>query len=90
MDAALLGSLVLGVGALVQYFLLGFDTLITRPTSFLGHYMTASGLSMLGLVLAAARLVLRRGRASGPSWPPPGAPHCPRRRGVRRCRPGPS
>jgi O-antigen ligase len=33
--------------------------------------MTASGLSMLGLVLAAARLVLRRGRASTPSWPPP-------------------
>ncbi len=70
-DAALLGSLILGGGALVQYFLLGFDTLITRPTSFLGHYMTASGLSMLGLVLAAARLVLRRGRAAGPSWPPP-------------------
>jgi O-antigen ligase len=70
-DAALLGNLFLGSGALVQYFLLGFDTLITRPTSFLGHYMTASGLSMLGLVLAAARLVSRRGRASGPSWPPP-------------------
>jgi O-antigen ligase len=70
-DAALLGSLLLGGGALVQYFLLGFDTLVTRPTSFLGHYMTASGLSMLGLVLAAARLVLSRSRASTPSWPPP-------------------
>jgi O-antigen ligase len=70
-DAALLGTLVLGAGALFQYFLLGFDTLNSRPTSFLGHYMTAAGLSMLGLVLAAARLVLRRGRPASPPWPPP-------------------
>ncbi len=70
-DAALLGTLALGIGALVQYFLLGFDSLNSRPTSFLGHYMTASGLSMLGLVLAAARLVLRGGRPVSPGWPPP-------------------
>ena len=57
-DAALLGTLALGTGALIQYFVLGFDALNHRPTSFLGHYMTASGLLMLGLVLAAARVVL--------------------------------
>ncbi len=57
-DAALLGGLALGAGALAQYYLLGFDTVNHRPTSFLGHYMTASGLSMTVLVLAAARLAL--------------------------------
>jgi O-antigen ligase len=71
-DAALLGTLVLGGGALVQYFLLGFNTLATRPTSFLGHYMTASGLLMLGLVLAGARLVLGRRRIESVPWLPPG------------------
>jgi O-Antigen ligase len=57
-DAALLGGLALAIGALAQYYLLGFDTVNHRPTSFLGHYMTASGLSMTVLVLAAARLAL--------------------------------
>jgi hypothetical protein len=60
LDAALLGGLVLGAGSLIQYYFLGFDTLVNRPRSFLGHYMTASGLSMSVLVLAAARLVFRR------------------------------
>jgi len=60
LDAALLGGLVLGAGSLIQYYFLGFDTLTNRPRSFLGHYMTASGLSMAVLVLAAARLVFRR------------------------------
>jgi hypothetical protein len=57
-DAALLGGVALGGGALAQYYLLGFDTVNHRPTSFLGHYMTASGLSMSVLILAAARLAL--------------------------------
>lgn len=60
LDAALLGGLVLGAGSLLQYYFLGFDTLQNRPRSFLGHYMTAAGLSMGVLVLAAARLVFRR------------------------------
>ena len=60
LDAALLGGLVLGAGSLMQYYFLGFDTLVNRPRSFLGHYMTASGLLMSVLVLAAARLVFRR------------------------------
>jgi O-antigen ligase len=58
-DAALLGGLVLGAGSLLQYYFLGFDTLDHRPRSFLGHYMTASGLSMGVLVVSLARLVLR-------------------------------
>jgi O-antigen ligase len=60
MDAALLGGLVLGAGSLLQYYLLGFNTPATRPHSFLGHYMTASGLSMGVLVVAAARLSFGR------------------------------
>ena len=67
LDAALLGGLVLGAGAVVQYYFLGFDTLTSRPTSFMGHYMTASGLSMTTLVLAAARLLLGRPRLSLPA-----------------------
>jgi O-antigen ligase len=56
MDAALLGGLVLAAGCVVQYHFLGFDTMDNRPHSFLGHYMTASGLLMATIVLAAARL----------------------------------
>lgn len=56
LDALTLGGLVLGAGSLIQFYFLGFDTLDNRPRSFLGHYMTASGLSMAVLVLAAARL----------------------------------
>ena len=58
-DAALLGGLVLASGSLLQYYFLGFDTLDKRPHSFLGHYMTASGLVMGVMVLAAARLAFR-------------------------------
>jgi O-antigen ligase len=58
-DAALLGGVVLAAGALLQYYFLGFDTLDRRPRSFLGHYMTASGLVMGVAVLAAARLGFR-------------------------------
>ena len=60
MDAALLGGLVLAGGALLQYHLLGFDTIDHRPHSFLGHYMTASGLSMGVLIVSAARLAFTR------------------------------
>jgi hypothetical protein len=49
-----------GAGALLQYYLQGFDTPNNRPRSFLGHYMTASGLSMCVLCLAAARLAFWR------------------------------
>jgi O-antigen ligase len=66
MDAALLGGLVLGAGALFQRYFLGFDTLDKRPQSFLGHYMTASGLVMAAIVLAATRLAFWRGPISPP------------------------
>jgi len=56
LEATMLGGIALGGGAVLQYYFLGFDTLNNRPHSFLGHYMTASGLSMGILVLAAARL----------------------------------
>jgi O-antigen ligase len=60
LDALTLGAIVLGVGAITQYHFLGYDTLNHRPTSFLGHWMTASGLSMGALVLCVARLAFRR------------------------------
>jgi len=66
MDAVLLGGLVLAGAAILQFHFLGFDTINTRPKSFLGHYMTASGLSMGVLIVAAARLAFTRG------WAPPG------------------
>jgi len=68
-DAALLGGLVLAAGSLLQYYFLGFDTLDKRPRSFLGHYMTASGLVMGVMVLAAARLAFRRAPLARPSKP---------------------
>jgi O-antigen ligase len=66
-DAALLGGVVLAAGAIQQYLFLGFDTIQHRPRSFLGHYMTASGLVMGVLVVAAARLAFRRGPVPRPS-----------------------
>jgi O-antigen ligase len=67
LDAALLGGLALAAGAVAQYYFLGFDTLLKRPHSFLGHYMTASGLVMAVLVVAAARLAFHAGPFRRPS-----------------------
>ena len=67
LDAALLGGLALAAGAVAQYYFLGFDTLVNRPHSFLGHYMTASGLVMGVLVIAAARLAFHDGPFPRPS-----------------------
>ena len=66
MDGALLGGVVLAADSLFQYYFLGFDTLNNRPRSFLGHYMTASGLCMGVLVVAVARLLFAR-RIEAPS-----------------------
>src|SRR2546428_99492 len=63
LTAALLGGLALVSLTILQYFLLGFDTLRLRPRGLLGHYMSASGLTMGVVVLAAARLALAR------EWP---------------------
>ena len=67
LDAALLGGLALAAGVLLEYYFLGYDTLLNRPHSFLGHYMTASGLVMAVLVLASARLAFLPGPLLRPS-----------------------
>jgi O-antigen ligase len=67
MDGVLLGGVALAAGAILQYYFLGFDTLNNRPRSFLGHYMTASGLMMGVAVLAAARLAFGTEYSSPPS-----------------------
>ena len=60
LDGLTLGAIVLGVGSITQYYFLGYDTLNHRPVSFLGHWMTASGLLMGALILCTARLTFRR------------------------------
>ena len=45
------------VYGIVQYGIFGYDDLQQRPPGFMGHYMTYSGLLMLVLVLATARLL---------------------------------
>ncbi|HEY7510785.1 MAG TPA: O-antigen ligase family protein [Vicinamibacteria bacterium] len=67
LDAALLGGVVLAAGSVLQYHFLGFDTLDRRPRSFMGHYMTASGLVMAAMVLAAARAGFGGLRGAKPS-----------------------
>jgi O-antigen ligase len=67
LDAALLGGFVLSAGAVLQFHCLGFDTINNRPHSFLGHYMTASGLAMGVLLLAAARLAFGARRLAWPT-----------------------
>jgi O-antigen ligase len=61
LDAALLGGIVLAAGSVLQYYFLGFDHIDNRPRSFMGHYMTASGLLMGVLLLGASRLVFEGG-----------------------------
>jgi len=67
MDAALLGGLVMVLWGVTQYYMLGFDSPDRRPRSFLGHYMTASGLEMGVAILAAARLLFHRGPWHSPT-----------------------
>jgi len=58
LDALFLGGLALAALMVVQYHALGHDALDQRPRGFLGHWMSASGVTMGVLVLAAARLTL--------------------------------
>jgi O-antigen ligase len=62
LTAAFVGGLALSGLIVLQHAFLGFDTLGTRPSGFLGHYMSASGLCMGVLVLATARLAFSRNR----------------------------
>jgi O-antigen ligase len=63
----LAGGIALATMVMLQRHFLGFDEINRRPPGFLGHYMSAAGVTMGTLVLAAARLVhgplapLRRG-----------------------------
>jgi O-antigen ligase len=59
---AFAGGLALSGLVVLQHAFLGFDTLRARPSGFLGHYMSASGLCMGVLVLAGARLAFSRER----------------------------
>ncbi len=54
--AALLGGLALAGFMVLQRHALGFGGLARRPPGFLGHYMSASGVTMAVLLLAVARL----------------------------------
>ena len=58
--AVLLGGLALAAFMVLQRYTLGYDGLMRRPPGFLGHYMSASGVTLAILLLAVARL------ASGP------------------------
>ena len=61
--ATILASIIISVGAvtavfgIVQYGILEYDILGQRPQGSMGHYMTYSGLLMLVIGLAAARLL---------------------------------
>jgi O-antigen ligase len=54
----LLGGLALAALSVAQYHWLGFDRLDRRPHGFLGHYMSAAGVTMVAFLLAAVRLAL--------------------------------
>jgi O-antigen ligase len=70
--AALVIDVIVSVGAasaaygIIQYGLLHYDNLGRRPEGAMSHYMTYSGLLMLVICAASARLIFgRRGR----TWP---------------------
>jgi len=59
-DGMLMGGLGLATLAILQYLFLGYDTMDARPRSFLGHYMTASGVIMILVVVAGDRILAAR------------------------------
>jgi O-antigen ligase len=58
LSSALLGGLALAGLMVAQHLFLGYDRLDRRPDGFLGHYMSASGVTMAVFLLAVARLAL--------------------------------
>ncbi|HEY6214650.1 MAG TPA: O-antigen ligase family protein [Vicinamibacterales bacterium] len=50
---------------IVQYGIFNYDWLGQRPRGFLGHYMTFSGLLMIAIAMAVARLLFAR---TGRTW----------------------
>ena len=57
LSAALLGGLALAGFMLLQSHFLGYDRLNQRPPGFLGHYMSAAGVTLVVLLVALARLL---------------------------------
>ena len=66
LSALLMGGVALAALMVLQYHLLGYDTLDRRPSGFLGHYMSSSGVVMGVLVAAAARLAFGAGTHDRP------------------------
>jgi O-antigen ligase len=70
--AAIVIDVIVSVGAasaaygIIQYGLLHYDNLGRRPEGAMSHYMTYSGLLMLVICAAAARLIFGR---HGRTWP---------------------
>lgn len=56
-DGLLIGGLALASLAVLQYGFLGFDTMDNRPRSFLGHYMTASGVIAILWMVALEQVI---------------------------------
>ena len=68
LHSVLLGGLALSSLMVMQSLFLGYARLSQRPSGFLGHYMSASGVTMGVLLLAVARLAFgprSRPRPSG-------------------------
>ena len=65
-SASTVATIIISVGGatavygIIQYSILEYDTLGQRPQGTMGHYMTYSGLLMLVIGLAAARLLFGR------------------------------
>jgi O-antigen ligase len=57
LDGMCMGGLALATLAVLQYAFLGYDTMDSRPRSFLGHYMTAAGVITILLIVSANRIV---------------------------------
>ena len=65
-DVVVTAGAVSAIIGIVQYGILHYDNLGRRPQGALTHYMTYSGVLMLVVTAAAARLLLRR---EGRIWP---------------------
>ena len=66
LSALLMGGVALAALMVLQYHLLGYDTLDRRPSGFLGHYMSSSGVVMGVVIAAAARLAFGAGALDRP------------------------
>jgi O-antigen ligase len=60
LSALLAGGLALAALVVLEYHVLGYHTLDRRPSGFLGHWMSSSGVLMGVLVVAASRLAFGR------------------------------